>query len=635
MLQALRNKLHGWPSIVILGICVFAISFFGIESYFSSRTDTYVAMVGKHEISQRDFQDRMNQARRDAMLRMGDRFDAAQFEQPEVKRQVLDQLINEQLLRQANDSLGMKVSDLALRDRIASAADFQVNGQFDPATYRAVLAAQNMSPGMFESNQRALLEPSLLPQAIIGSAIVTDADMDRYLDLLYQRRDIHWFSVPRPALTDTEVTDAQLEAFYKDHQADFMNPEQVSLKYIEVNGADLKIDAQPSEEDLKKRYEDQKQRFVQPEQRLVSHILVNVPKNATPDQQKAALAKAEKIASEATADNFAKLAEQDSEDLGSKRSGGDLGWLEKGVTNPAFDSALFALQKGQISKPVLSDEGYHVLFLRDVRSGEAKPFAEVRDQIAKDYLSTERDRQYSELAGKLTDQTYQNPSSLDPAAQALKLPIQTTGLFSRKGGEGFTANPKLIAAAFSDDVLTQGNNSGLIDLGSDHAVVVRVDKHLPAAARPLAEVRDQVRQKILDERTATEAQKRADALLARLQKGEDMQVVAGSVGASVQSVPEAVRMQQQALPPEVLERAFVLPHPAEGKPQFASVALHDGSNALVSVSKVQDGDLSKVTAEQRNALRNEMGQAYGVLATQEFLDALKAKTEIKIAVDRM
>ncbi|WP_109125824.1 SurA N-terminal domain-containing protein [Dyella sp. C11] len=634
MLQALRTKLHGWPSIVILGICVFAISFFGIESYFASHTETYVAMVGKHEISQRDFQDRMNEARRDAMARMGEQFDAAEFEKPETKRQILDQLVNEQLLRQANDDLGLKVSSTELRDRIASQQAFQVNGQFDPATYRAILAAQNMTPATFESSQRASLEPGLLPRAIIASSVITDADMDRYLGLLYQRRDLRWFAVPRPTLTDTEVTDAQLDAYYKEHQADFMNPEQVSLKYIEVNGADLKIDAQPSEDELKKRYEDQKQRFVQPEQRLVSHILVNVPKNATPDQQKAALAKAEKIAGEATPENFAKLAEQDSDDLGSKRSGGDLGWLEKGVTNAAFDSALFSLQKGQVSKPVLSDEGYHVLWLRDVRSGDAKPFAEVRDQIAKDYLSTERDRQYNELAGKLTDQTYQNPSTLDQAAQALNLPIKTTALFARKGGEGITADPKTVQAAFSDDVLVQGNNSGLIDLGSDHAIVVRVDKHVPAAVRPLAEVRDQVRQKILDERIAAEEQKRADALLARLQKGEDMQAVAASAGGTAQVVTNAVRMQQ-GVAPEVLTQAFLLPHPAAGKPEFARVSLQDGNYALVGVDKVQDGDLSKVTPDQRNTLRDQMAQAYGILATQGYLDTLKAKTEIKIAADRM
>ncbi|WP_266182470.1 SurA N-terminal domain-containing protein [Dyella humicola] len=634
MLQAIRNKLHGWPSVVILGICVFAISFFGIESYFSSRTDTYVAMVGKHEISQQQYQERMNQLRQRAMAQQGDHFDPTIFEQPEAKRQVLQQLIDEQLLLQANEKLGMRVSDIAVRDLIAGIQAFQVNGQFDANTYRAVLAAQNKSPGMFENDVRASLETSLLPEAISASTFVTDANMDRYLALRAQRRDLRWFALPRPALTDTQVSDAQLEAFYKEHQSDFMNPEQVSLKFIEVNGADLKLDAQPSEDDLKKRYEDEKQRFVQPEQRLVSHILINVPKNATPDQQKAALARAEKIASEATPEDFAKLAEQNSDDLGSKRSGGDLGWLEKGVTNPAFDTALFSLQKGQVSKPVLSDEGYHVLWLRDVRSGQAKPFAEVREQIAKDYLTTERDRRFSELAGKLTDQTYQNPSSLEPAAQALALPIQTTGLFSRKGGEGLLANQKLVESAFSDDVLTQGNNSGLLDLGSNHAVVIRVDKHVPTAARPLAEVRDQVRQKILDERIVAAALKRADGLLERLQKGEDMQAVAASTGAALQTVPEAIRVQQE-LPAEVLDQAFLLPHPVAGKPQFARVQMRDGSFAVVAVDKVQDGDLTKVTPEQRTMLRTQMAQAYGAIATHEFIEALKAKTEIKIATERL
>ncbi len=225
-----------------------------------------------------------------------------------------------------------------------------------------------------------------------------------------------------------------------------MNPEQVSVKYVEVNGADLPLQAAPSEDDLKKRYADEKQRFVQPDQRLVSHILINVPTNATPQQQKAALGKAEKIAAEANPSDFAKLAQKDSQDLGSKRQGGDLGWLEKGVTNPAFDAAMSALKKGEISKPVLSSDGYHIIWLRDVRSGESKPFSEVRDQLVQEASSAERDRKYNDVAGKMSDNTYQNPTSLEPASVALKLPIKSTELFSRKGGKGFAANPKVIAA---------------------------------------------------------------------------------------------------------------------------------------------------------------------------------------------
>lgn len=635
MLQNLRNKIHGWPAIIVLGIAVFAMSFFGIEGYFTSQTETFVAKIGKHEISQQQFQDRLNQLRQQASEQLGDQFDASVYEQPEMKQRVLNAMIDQQLLLQANDDLGMKVSDQAMRDTIAAIPGFQVNGQFDPATYRAVLASSGRSPATFENDVRSSLAIQVLPDAIDASTIVTDAEMDGFLNLRLQRRDLRYIALARPNLANSKVEDAEIESYYKAHQADFMNPEQVSVKYLEVNGADLKLEAQPGEDELKKRYEEEKQRFVQPEQRQVSHILINVPKNATPEQQKAALAKAEKIAGEANPGNFAKLAQQDSEDLGSKRQGGDLGWLEKGVTNAAFDDALFALQKGQISKPVLSDEGYHILWLRDVRSGQAKPFDEVRGQIEQELLSSERDRKYNEVAGKLSDKTYQNPASLEPAAQELGLPIKETGLFTRKGGgSGITANEKLVATAFSDDVLVQGNNSGLIELGPDHAVIIHVDKHQPAAARPLAEVHDAVRQKIIDERTAAAAKKQADELLQRLRKGEDMNAVAASVGGNVQTVHEAVRIQAE-VPEQVRDAAFLMPHPKDGKSQFSDVALPDDSYALLAVDKVQDADLSKVTTEQRDALRQSMIKAYGTVATNGFISELKSRVKIKVAADRM
>ena len=629
MLQAMRNKMHGWPSIVLLGVCVFAMSFFGIETYFMSHADSFVAKVGKHEISQNDYQTRVNQLRQQMSAEQGDHFDASIFEKPETKQRILDGLIDQQLLLQANDDWGMRVADQSVRDYIAQIPLFQVNNQFDATSYRAWLLSQRKTPEMFESDIRATLEAQLLPGAINDSTIISDAEVDHFLSLLAQRRDLRYFLLPRPALADSQVSDAQVETYYKAHLADYMNPEQVSVKYIEVDGSTLKLDTTPNDDDLKKRYEDEKQHFVQPEQRLVSHILINVPANATPDQQKAALAKAEKIAADANPGDFAKLAAQDSEDLGSKRQGGDLGWLEKGVTNPAFDAAMFALQKGQISKPILSPDGYHIIWLRDVRSGESKPFAEVRDQLVKEATAADRDRMYNDVAGKMSDNTYQNPASLEPAAQALNLPIKSTDLFSRKGGEGLAANPKVIAAAFSDDVLVQSNNSSLIDLGNDHSVVIHVDKHVPAAARPLADVHADVVKKILDERIAAAGKKLSDDALARLDKGEAMPAVATAMGAQVKSVNEATR-QSTDVPAALLTQAFLLPHPAPGKSQFAAVDMKDGTYALLAVDKVQGGDLSKVPPEQRDSLRQQMAQAYGAEATRELLELLKAKTKIKI-----
>jgi peptidyl-prolyl cis-trans isomerase D len=636
MLQSLRDKMHGWPAVVVLGIAVFAMSFFGIENYFVSRTETFVAKVGKTEISQQQYQDATNRIRQQQREQLGDKFDPTVFDKPEFKDDLLNHMIGQQLLLQANDKLGMRVSDESLRDTIAAQPAFQVDGKFNADMYRAQLASAGMTPDMYQDSIRSQLQSNLLSDAVSGSTIITTADMDNYLQLQLQRRNIRYFVLPRPTPADSQVTDAQVQDYYKAHQADYMNPEQVSLKYIEVNAADLRSDTQPpSDEELKKRYQDEIARFGMPEEREVSHILINVPKNATPVQQKAALDKANKIAAEATPDNFAKLAQQDSDDLGSKLQGGDLGWLQKGVTNPAFESAMFSLQKGQISKPVLSDEGYHIIYLRDVHSGQTKPFEQVRDQLVKEATASDHDRQYNDTAGKMTDLTSQNPGSLDPAAQALNLQVKDTPLFGRDGGQGIAANPKVIAAAFSNDVLTSGNNSNLIDLSKTDSVVVRVDKHVPATPKPIADVREAIVQKILDQRIADAAHQKADLLVDRLGKGEDMATIATAEHADLKTVND-VQRDQQNVPPEIVKQAFVTPHPsADGKPQYADVAMGQGNYVVLAVDKVEPGDLSKFPEEERQMMYRQMMQFYGALENQGFVDMLKADTKIEIAKDRM
>ncbi len=308
---------------------------------------------------------------------------------------------------------------------------------------------QGMSPGMYEAKVRASLATQIIPEAISNTTLVSDADVDAFFRLRLQQRDLRYVELPRPSLTDATVSDADIDAFYKSHIADYTTPEQVSVQYLEVKQSELKV-GEPTDEQLHAFYDKFKQRYAQPEQREASHILINVPKNATPDQQKAALEKAKKIAAEATPENFAKLAAENSDDLGSKRTGGDLGWLEKGVANAAFDTALFGMKKGDVTKePVLSpEEGYHIIWLRDAREGDAKPFAEVRAQLAADWAKGEGERLYNERAGQLADLADRNPGSLEPAAKELGLEIKTSPLFGREGGAGIPTDPKFVAGGF-------------------------------------------------------------------------------------------------------------------------------------------------------------------------------------------
>jgi peptidyl-prolyl cis-trans isomerase D len=636
MLQALRNKIHGWPAAIVLGVSVFAVAFFGIESYFVSRVDTYVAKVGDQEISQQDWQNRLNELRQQIAANPNAPFTVADLEKPELKQRVLDDMINQALLQKANTDLGLTVSDASVRSIIATDPSFQVNGQFSPDAYRAILSTEGMSPSMFEAKQRARLATQLLPEAISATTLVSEADVDNFFRLRMQQRDLRFVELPRPSLTDANVADADIDAFYKSHVADYTAPEQVSVQYLEVKQSELKI-GEPTDEQLHAFYDKFKQRYAQPEQREVSHILIDVPKNATPEQQKAALDKAKKIAAEATPENFAKLATANSDDLGSRRAGGDLGWLEKGVANAAFDTALFSMKKGDISKePVLSpEEGYHIIWLRDAREGDAKPFADVRAQLAADWSKEEGERLYNERAGQLADLAERNPGSLDAAAKELGLEIRTTPMFAQKGGEGLAADPKFVAAAFADDVVNQGNNSSLVQVGKGDAVVLHLAKHAAAAPKNLADVRDAIRQRILDERVDALGKKRADELVAQVAKGGDVATLAKAPVQTVAALERDKLATVKDVPPAILQQAFTLPRAFDGKPSWSVVQTGPAAYAVVAVDKVVEGDPSKVEKAQRDALRGQMTDAMAQAATMDYIQALKASGEIKIAQDRM
>src|SRR5579883_615187 len=636
MLQQIREKLGGWPAKIIFGLMVFVFSFFGIESYFVARNETWVAKVDGHEISQQDFQNSFNQYRQQQLAQPGNTMDASDFEKPAVKRAALDRLINQQLLLNLNEKLGVVVPDSAVRAQIEHVPQFQVDGHFSPDAYLAMLAASNRTPKQYEDEVRSSLAVSQLPEPIINTAFATGADVDAYLKLRMQTRDFHYVELPPPQMADANVTDDDIASWYKSHQKEYMTPEQVSLHYIELDASTMKV-APPDEADLKARYEKEKAKFGTPEQREAAHILISVPKNATPAQQKAALAKAQQVASKAKAPgaDFAQLAKQYSDDLGSKNQGGDLGWLSKGDTDPAFESALFAMKKGEISGPVLSPEGYHIIDLKDVRGGQVQSFEQVRDQLAAEAQKSERDSEYSDVAGKLTDLVYQDPSSLEPAAKALGLTVQTTPLFPRGGATtGIAANKAVVKAAFSDQVLSQGNSSDPIDLGPDHIVVIHVADHEPAKPKPLDQVRDQVHADILQARAIDAAKKQADALYAQLRKDGDLDAVAKSAGQTVKQATTVGR-DSTAFDRQLLDVVFRMPRPAAGNTSQALAPLPKGRYALVVLNAVHDGDPSSLPKEQREMLRAQMGQVIGAEDVDGLLAALRAHARVQVAMDRL
>lgn len=635
MLQALREKTSGLIAKIVLGALIFVFSFFGIESYFIARTDTWVAKVGGKEITPDQFTQRFNEYRQQMMRMMGAQFDGSQFERPESKRRVLDNLIDEQLVLAANEKLGLRVTDQRVRQEILDIPAFQTGGKFDDAIYRATLSAQGMSPLGFQERVRQDLAVRELPSQIAATSVVTPADIDAYITLRDQTRDADYLVLPKPVVGPQDIADADIEGYYKAHASEFVTPEQVALEYVEMDAASMKLDVAVDDAAIKERYEKDKARYVSPEQRLASHILVKVGKNADAEAQKKALAKAQDLAGQARAGkDFAALAKQTSDDLGSRAQGGDLGWLEKGVTDPAFEAALFGMEKGAISDPVLSAEGYHVILLRDVRAEHARALEEVKGEIAKELQETERERAFNEVAGKLTDAVNADPSSLENIAKKLGLEIRKTGLITRRGGEGIAANPAVVKAAFSEAVLVGGNVSDPVDLGPNHRVVVRVAEHKPSTPKPLDAVREDVRSRLVAEKTATLAREQAEALAKRLAAGEALDKLAAESKLKSESAAGLGRSAAN-VDSQLVAELFKLARPAEGKPSTGIAALADHGYALLQLKAVHDGDPAKVDTAGRDQVRQQLQQLGAIQAERAFIASLRQQTKIEIAEDRI
>jgi len=638
MFQFLRNERSRWISQLILSLMAVPFLFVGVNSYFDAKVPTWVAKVGDVEISQADFRARFEDYRQQMRRQLGERYDGRELEQLAVKRRVLERMIDEELMRQAGSRLGVVVSAQQLQKEISSIPAFQSEGRFDPAQYRMLLSMQRMTPKSFEEQVRRDLQVRALPLAITDSALATTLDVDRYLQLRDQRRDLRFVELPAPAAGAVEPpSDEQLKAYYETHADRYRTEETVTLEYVEIDASKLDVPATADEETLRQRYEEQKNRFVSAEQRLASHILVKVAEDAPADVQQQAQAKAQKLAEEARAPgaDFAALARDNSEDPGSRASGGDLGWLEAGVTDPAFDSALFALGAGEISAPVKSSEGWHVIQLREIRPGTAKPFEEVRAQLEKEYLDGERERVHSELAGRLVDIVYRDPTTLNAAAQELNLEIKRIGPFGRTGGaDPLSSHPELLRAAFSPQVLEQGNASDPIDVGEGRTVVIKLAEHVRPKQIPLEEIREQVAQEWTREQRQALAKAQAQSLFDRLRAGEPLDQLAKEAGGEVKE-EKGVGRAGMTVDPRLSEEAFALPHPQGDKPSSAMVELGGERYALLQVLAVQDGDPSGMEAEARSALRGQLAQVIGVAESDAFLSALRDSTQIAIAEERL
>ena len=655
MLQTLRDKTSGWIATVILGLLIIPFAFFGMESYLSQKVDTYAARIAQpptwwpsapqawpvsylwktHDIDAQDYRQRLETMRMRLRDEQGDAFDSKAFESAENKRDILEDMIDEQLMRLAAESDGIVVSDAEIRREIQQIPDFQVDGRFDADRYQMLLASQNppQTPRTFEQTVRDNLQYGLIPSRLARSGFVTDMELDRLMRLLGERRDISFVVMPPAAVDTSPVTPAQIQAWYESHAREYRSPETVRLEYVEVDATALPMPV-ADEAALRKLYDEQAAKYSTSEQRSVSHILVQVAADASDADKNAAEARAKKIAEQARAQgaDFAALARANSDDAGSKANGGSLGWLTKGGMPGAFDDAAFAMRAGEVRGPVKTDFGWHVIKLDELRAGTRQPFEAVRPQLEQELVEGGRERAFNELSGKLVDAIYKNPNSLEPAARSMGLVVQTTPAFPRGGGPGIASDQKVLRAAFSDTLIRDGTASDPIELSPTRTVLIRVIEHKPEAALPLSQVGNAVVLAIRSDRQRKAAEAAAEALV----KAAKASGLPAAATAATLPMGEAndVRRGSQVPSREAVEAFFRVPRPQDNLIPVGKTEV-GGQFIVFAIRAVRDGDIGQVTAEERDQLRQQLSQASGLQAQKAFVRAARGKYQVKVAEDRL
>ena len=633
MLQNIRDKATGWIAYLIVGFITIPFLFWGIQSYLGVGGKANVATVNDSEISVQQFQRELQQQQRQLREMFGGKIPPELAEGMAMKQSVLASMIQREVLRQVTRENGWRVSDIAVVEAIKSTPQFQVNGQFSKQRYEQLLQTQRLSKPGYEAIVREGMQRDQLREVVDSTGFLTTADRRKFLQLEGQKRAIDYLVLDRNRFeNEVNVDDAEIEEYYEKNSDRFLTPEQVQLEYLILDRNELAKAVAVDDAEVKAAYERDRQLYRTPETRQASHILIKLAATASDEEKKAAAEKARAAYEEASSGaDFASLAKKYSDDILTRDSGGNLGKLSRGDMPREFEDALFSLKEGEISQPVKTAKGYEIIRLDKVEGGEQKPFEAVKEQIAADLRMQQVDSRFADLSDQLVTLTYENPESLAVAADDLGLEIRETDWITRKGGEGIAANPKVLAAAFSEEVLQNQQNSDLIELDDGSAVVVRMKEHKAAAPRPLEEVKTEIAKMLRDEKLAARAREMGESALKKLEGGAALTTLAQELGASVKTAD--VTRKSTGIAPELLRAVFTMAV-VDGKLAFRGVPLRDGNYALVVVKKVTVPEIPDDKLKNNPELERLLAE-YNDRYYQALYKAIESRQDIEVFSDQL
>ncbi|MCW9078252.1 MAG: SurA N-terminal domain-containing protein [Gammaproteobacteria bacterium] len=633
MLQAIREKAQGWIAWAIVILISVPFALWGIQEYLGVGSEPEVAVVEGEKITQRMLDQRTRDFRENMRLSLGDAYRADFFEDSTLKKQVLDGMVEQAVLAKNAADWNLRTSDMQARGFISSIPAFQRDGRFDQLSYETAVRNRGTSRAGFEQDVRQDLLLGQLRSGVRDSAFVTETELATRVRLNNEKRKLIYARVAADKFLDQiEFSEDDLKSYYEANLDRYRTPERVKLSYVLLDAATLASLIDVNEEALEQYFEDHRTEFVAPEERAMRHILISVSPNATEEEVQAARNKADDLLMQVReGGDFASLAKENSDDPGSAGSGGDLGWVERGLMVPPFEQAAFELNKDEVSELVRTDFGFHIIQVTDIRGGSDAGFADLREKVESAFRKFEAENLYFDYAERLANSAYESPDSLTPASEALGLKVQTTDWITRDAVlPGALGSPRVVNAAFADDVLVEGHNSELIEVGQQQALVVRVAEHEPAGVKPFADNLDLLGKDYKVDKASEAAAAAGAKAIAELDAGGESLEQLASDKAWVLEQPGEVGREQPTVPAEVLAKAFGLKPPEQGATAYAGVVSAEGDYMVIAVSGVQGGELAALSdAERQEAVQ----QATNVAASAQlryFTRSLRDRAKIEL-----
>ncbi|HCX87253.1 MAG TPA: hypothetical protein DG761_04455 [Gammaproteobacteria bacterium] len=613
MLTAIKERASGWIAWALVILISIPFALWGINSYFEGASKISVASVNGVDVEESIYQQALSEQRRSLVQMMGRNVDAELFASEAFKLQVLESLIDSQLQAEYLADRGYRITNEQLSNRIATFAAFQSEGHFDPARYEMLLQNAGLTVEGFERQQRQQGAVDQLRIGLRATSLVIPAMTDRAIQLLMQQRRAQYTVLDLQTYSDTvKVAEGAVRAEYEKNPDRYVQLPQMQVDYLALSVDALAAQAVITAAAKQAYYDDNTDRFTRPGSRSASHILISVPADAAEEGVEQARDEAAALVVKARdGQDFGELARKYSSDPGSAGRGGDLGIIRPGTMTPAFEAGVFALDQGQISDPVRTEYGWHVIKLTDLRQSVVSPFAEVQSEIT-GLLSREwAEGQFMVMAEDFQNMVFEQPGSLEATSDFLGIPIQRTGWFSLGAGEGIAAHAVVREAAFSDEVRVDRMNSEMIEIDSDTLVAVHYADYREQRQRDFEEVGDAIADDLAVQAALAAQEAAARQMIDSLRSGAQWAAVLDDAGLPAYQLPEDAEDISDPDDENVARAVYSAPAPVSGQAGYGGTRLDGSRYSVFRLEEVVSGDPSQITSEEREQIRALIGARVG------------------------